>query len=144
MAKLVEILLVEDNPADANLVRRQMSAAKAPNSLHVVGTGLDATAFLRQEGAFEAAPTPDLILLDLNIPGLDGREVLAFVKTDARLRIIPVVVMTSSEADEDISRCYELGANAYIRKPIDLKGYRRIVAAIDGFWLDEVRYNGRH
>ncbi len=136
----IEILLVEDNPADANLVRRKMSGANTPNSVHVVHTGVDALAFVGKEGEFQEAPRPDMVLLDLNIPGLDGREVLEHMKSEPSLRTIPVVVLTSSEAPDDIAHAYELGANAYVRKPIDLDGYRQLVAAIDAFWFTVVRF----
>lgn len=139
----VEILLVEDNPADANLVQRKMKQAKTMNNLHVVHTGLDALQFLLKEGDFWDSPTPDLMLLDLNLPGMDGREVLEKVKANSTLLHIPIVILTSSDAEEDIARSYELNANAYVRKPVDLDGYRAIVSAIDQFWLGLVRFKSR-
>lgn len=139
----VEILLVEDNPADANLVQRKMKQAKIMNNLHVVHTGLDALQFLLKEGDFWDSPTPDLMLLDLNLPGMDGREVLEKVKANSTLLHIPIVILTSSDAEEDIARSYELNANAYVRKPVDLDGYRAIVSAIDQFWLGLVRFKSR-
>ena len=139
----VEILLVEDNPADADLVQRKMKSAKIMNNLHVVHSGTDALRFVRREGPFADALKPDLILLDLNLPGIDGREVLGTIKSDPGLRSIPVVILTSSDAEEDIARSYELHANAYVRKPVDLDGYRSIVSAIDNFWFGVVRLNSR-
>lgn len=141
--KPIDILLVEDNPADARLIQRKMQAAKIINNLHVVHNGRDAIAFVNQEGAFIGKPRPDLILLDLNLPGIDGREVLSRLKSGSHTRMIPIVILTSSEADEDILRSYELRCNAYIRKPLDLEGYRMIVAAIDHFWLGLVHYPPR-
>lgn len=143
VVKPIEILLIEDNSADADLTREKMEQAKIINRLHVVEDGETALEFLRKTGAYPDAPTPELILLDLNLPGKDGREVLAEIKHDDTLRLIPVVVLTSSDADEDIVRSYRLHANAYVRKPVDLAGYRKIVHAIDDFWLGLVRYSGR-
>tara|TARA_R110002073_G_scaffold332410_3_gene518360 strand:- start:93320 stop:93754 length:435 start_codon:yes stop_codon:yes gene_type:complete len=139
----VEILLVEDNPADANLLLRKMKQAKVPYTMHVVQTGLEALDFVQHKGVYADSPALDLILLDLNLPGIDGREVLKAIKSDPKLRTIPVIVFTSSEAEDDIAQSYELSANAYVRKPLDLAGYQTIVDAIDGFWLGVVRFKGR-
>lgn len=139
----VEILIVEDNPADAELAQENLQEAKILNRLHVVEDGEQAMEFLRQGGTYASAPTPDLILLDLNLPKRSGREVLAEIKSDRRLYVIPVVVLTSSEAEEDVVKSYALHANAYVRKPIDLAGYQRVVHAIEEFWLGVVKYPGR-
>tara|TARA_R110002096_G_scaffold435826_2_gene663541 strand:+ start:67526 stop:67960 length:435 start_codon:yes stop_codon:yes gene_type:complete len=139
----VEILLVEDNPADANLFLRKMKQAKVPYIMHVVQTGHEALDFVQRKGAYADSPALNLILLDLNLPGIDGREVLKTLKSDPELRTIPVIVFTSSEAEDDITQSYELSANAYVRKPLDLAGYQTIVDAIDGFWLGVVRFKGR-
>ena len=142
MVKPIEILLVEDNPADADLTQEKMEQAKIINRMHVVEDGETALEFLYKTGPFTGAPTPELILLDLNLPGIDGREVLTEIKQNDALRVIPVVVLTSSDADEDIVRSYKLHANAYVRKPVDLAGYQKIVTAIDDFWLGLVKYSG--
>jgi chemotaxis family two-component system response regulator Rcp1 len=139
MQGLVEILLVEDNPADADLTREKLQSAKIHNRLHVVGDGVDALRFLRAQGEFAAAPRPDLVLLDLNLPRKDGREVLAEIKGDPSLRRIPIVVLTSSEAESDVLRSYDLGANCYITKPVDLAQFTRIVKAVEDFWFAVVR-----
>ena len=143
MVQPIEILLVEDNPADADLTQEKMLQAKFINRLHVVEDGETALQFLYKTGSFAEAPTPELILLDLNLPGIDGREVLAEIKQNDALRAIPVVVLTSSDADEDIVRSYKLHANAYVRKPVDLAGYRKIAHAIDDFWLGLMKDSGR-
>ncbi len=139
MLNPIEILLIEDNPADAELTREKMKSAKIVNEVHVVPDGVAAIQFLRRQGEFKDAPRPDLVLLDLNLPGKDGRDVLQEIKTDSELKLIPVVVLTSSEAEEDVVRSYQLHANAYVRKPVDLIGYKTIVNAIDSFWLGIVR-----
>ena len=141
--KPIEILLVEDNPADVELTRETMHAARVHNTLHVTRDGEEAMRFLRRQAPFEGAPTPDLILLDLNLPRKDGREILAEVKQDPALQIIPVVVLTSSEAHEDVIKSYRLHANAYVQKPVTLNGCQQIVNAIDGFWLSIVKLPGR-
>jgi two-component system, chemotaxis family, response regulator Rcp1 len=139
MARAIEILLVEDNPGDVELTTKSLRTVKIRNSLHVVRDGIEAMAFLRQEGPFADAPRPDLVLLDLNLPTMDGREVLAAVKGNESLRSIPVVVLTSSEAETDIARSYNLGANCYVTKPVDLTQFQAIVAAIEDFWFTIVR-----
>jgi CheY-like chemotaxis protein len=138
----IEILLVEDNPADVRLTQEALREGKVRNRLSVARDGAEALAFLRREGAFAAAPRPDLILLDLNLPRKDGREVLAEVKQDPVLRRIPVVVLTTSSAEVDILKSYELHANCYITKPVDLEQFVTVVRSIDDFWLTVVRLPG--
>ncbi len=131
----IEILLVEDNPGDVRLIREGLKDAKVHNRISVVGDGVDALAFLRREGKYSEAPQPDLILLDLNLPKMNGREVLSVIKHDEALHNIPVVVVTSSEADQDIVESYNLHANCYVTKPVDLEQFFSIVKAIRDFWL---------
>ncbi|HVG45934.1 MAG TPA: response regulator [Longimicrobium sp.] len=138
-ARAVELLLVEDNPGDVELTRESLEEAKVRNRLHVVPDGVEALAFLRREGAYRDAPRPDLVLLDLNLPRMDGREVLAEVKADPVLRTIPMVVLTTSEAERDIVAAYQLHANAYIVKPVDLEQFLGVIRSIEGFWLAVVR-----
>ncbi len=133
--KPIMILLVEDNPGDARLTIETMKSAKVRNTLHVARDGIEAMAFLRQEAGFANAVRPDLILLDLNLPKKDGREMLADLKADPILRRIPVVVLTTSQAEEDIVRSYDLHANCYITKPIDLNQFIVVVKSIENFWL---------
>ena len=135
----VEILLAEDNPGDARLAIEALKDAKVRNSLHWVQDGVEAMAFLRREGEYADAPRPDVILLDLNMPRKDGREVLAEIKEDEALRRIPVVILTVSKAEEDILRTYDLHANCYVTKPIDLDQFIKVVKAIEDFWLTIVR-----
>jgi len=135
----VEILLVEDNEGDARLAREAMLESKMRNTLHHVSDGEEAMAFLLRVGKYADAPRPSLILLDLNLPKKDGREVLAEVKSDDELKNIPVVVLTTSNADEDILASYDLHANCYITKPVDLTQFIKIVRSIDDFWLTIVR-----
>ena len=134
-AKPIEILLIEDNPGDVRLTKEVLMEGKVRNNLQVVGDGVEAMAFLRRENNYAEAPRPDLILLDLNLPKKDGREVLQEIKADHQLRRIPVVVLTTSAADEDILRSYELRANCYITKPVDLNQFIRVVRTIETFWL---------
>ena len=134
----IEILLVEDNPGDARLTIEAMREAKMRNRVHVVEDGVEAMAFLRRQGRYGEAPRPDLILLDLNLPRKDGREVLAEVKADSDLKRIPVVVLTTSRAEEDVIRAYDLHANCYVTKPVDLAQFMKIVAQIDEFWVKVV------
>ncbi|MFM1768623.1 MAG: hypothetical protein RJA22_1152 [Verrucomicrobiota bacterium] len=135
----IEILLVEDNAGDARLAREALRDAKVRNHLSWVSDGAEALAFLRREGKYSQAPRPDLILLDLNLPRKDGREVLTEIKADERLRRIPVVVLTTSRAEEDILRAYQLSANCYISKPVDLDQFMKVVRNIEDFWLTLVR-----
>ena len=136
---LVEILMVEDNPGDVRLTQEALKEGKVRNKLHVVGDGVEALAFLRQEAKYSDAPRPDLILLDLNLPRKDGHEVLAEVKADESLRRIPVVILTISQAEEDILKTYDLHANCYITKPVDLDQFLKVVRTIEEFWLTIVR-----
>lgn len=134
----VEILLVEDNPGDVRLTREAFAEARAKNRLHVVGRGEDALKFLRREGEFQNAPRPGLILLDLALPGICGREVLAQIKSDVSLRRIPVVVLAGSKADEDVLRAYHLKVNSYIVKPADGERFAQVVRIAGDFWLSTV------
>ena len=138
-ARPIEILLVEDNPADVRLTIEALKEGKVRNHLSVAKDGVEAMSFLRREPGFEQAVRPDLILLDLNLPRKDGREVLAEVKQDATLRRIPIVVLTTSKAEEDILRTYDLHANCYITKPVDLEQFISVVKTIDDFWLTVVK-----
>jgi CheY-like chemotaxis protein len=131
----IEILLVEDNPGDVRLIIEAMREAKLENRVHIVEDGVEAMQFLRREGRFGDAPRPDLILLDLNLPKKDGRAVLAEVKADPVLKRIPVVVLTTSRAEEDVLRAYDLHANCYITKPVDMEQFMKVVAQIDDFWV---------
>ena len=137
--KPIEILLVEDNPGDVRLTQEALKEAKVRNNLHVVEDGVEALAFLRQEGQYADAPRPDLILLDLNLPKKDGREVLADIKADDELKRIPVVILTVSKAEEDILKTYNLHANCYITKPVNLDQFLAVVKSIEGFWLTVVK-----
>jgi len=135
----IRILLVEDQPADVRLTREILAQGKVANDLYTVGDGEKALAFLRGEGEFAGEPRPDLILLDLNLPRLDGREVLAEIKSDPELLRIPVVILTTSAAERDVIEAYEHRANAYVTKPIDLDEFVRVVRTIESFWLSIVR-----
>jgi chemotaxis family two-component system response regulator Rcp1 len=139
LGRPIEILLVEDNPGDVRLTIEALKEGKLRNRLSVARDGVEALAFLRREGPHATAARPDLILLDLNLPRKDGREVLAEIKDDAQLRRIPVVVLTTSKAEEDILRTYDLHANCYINKPVDLEQFISVVRSIDDFWLSVVR-----
>jgi two-component system, chemotaxis family, response regulator Rcp1 len=138
-ARPVEILLVEDNPADVRLTREAFKEARLTNHLSVVGDGMEALAFLRREGRFADAMRPDMILLDLNLPKKSGLEVLADVKVDDDLRATPVVILTTSQAEQDISRSYALYANCYITKPVGLDEFIDVVKSIEEFWLATVQ-----
>jgi two-component system, chemotaxis family, response regulator Rcp1 len=131
----IDILLVEDSPADVRLTREALKDAKVLNTLHVVEDGMAAMAFLHKRGQYADRPTPDLILLDLNLPKKDGREVLAEVKKDEAFKRIPVVVLTTSRAEEDVVRTYNLHANAYVTKPVDLAQFLSVIRALEEFWL---------
>ncbi|MCH7740008.1 MAG: response regulator [Chloroflexi bacterium] len=137
--KQIEILLVEDSPGDVRLTQEALAEAKIRNRISVVNDGLEALAFLQHEGKYEDAPRPDLILLDLNMPRMDGRELLAAIKQKDGLKIIPVVVLTTSEADADILKSYELHASCYITKPVDLEQFITVVAGIEEFWFSIVK-----
>ena len=143
MGNPIEILLVEDSPADVRLTREALREAKVANELHTVADGVLALAFLHRRPPYENAPRPDLILLDLNLPRMDGREVLNDIKSTPDLRTIPVVVLTSSDAEEDVARSYDLHANCYVRKPVELQSFLDVIQSIDDFWLSVVRLPGR-
>lgn len=136
----VEILLVEDNPGDVKLTQKAFEDAALRNDFHVVNDGQEALEYLYQRGEYADAPRPDLILLDLNLPRKNGEEVLRDIKGDDALRRIPVVVLTSSEAEEDILESYDLHANAYLTKPVSFEGFKDIVQQIEGFWFEVVRF----
>lgn len=137
--KPIEILLVEDNPDDIELTMEAFKDARVRNKVHVAEDGTEALAFLRREGKYADAPHVDVILLDLNLPGKHGREVLAEIKADKKLKRIPVVVLTISQAEEDILKSYDLGANSYVVKPVDLEQFMNAVKSIEGFWLTFVK-----
>jgi CheY-like chemotaxis protein len=137
--KAIEILLVEDNPGDVRLTVEALKEGKVLNHLSVAMDGTEALAFLRREGPYANAPRPDLVLLDLNLPKKDGREVLAEIKQDADLKRIPVVILTTSQAEQDILKTYDLHANCFITKPVDLDQFITVVKAVEDFWLTVVR-----
>jgi CheY-like chemotaxis protein len=137
--RVVDVLLVEDDPGDVLMTQEAFADHKVHNRLHVVSDGVEAMAFLRKEGSYVDATTPDLILLDLNLPKMDGREVLAAIKEDETLRSIPVVILTTSEAEEDVLRSYSLHANAYVTKPVDFERFIDVVRRIDDFFVTVVR-----
>ena len=139
----IEILLVEDDPGDVLMTREAFSDYKLRNRLHVVDDGVEAMEFLRREGKHANAPRPDLVLLDLNLPRMDGREVLEAIKGDAELASIPVVVLTTSESEDDVVRSYSLHANAYVTKPVDFDRFIAIVRQIDDFFVTVVRLPSR-
>ncbi|GGP64510.1 response regulator [Saccharothrix coeruleofusca] len=136
---VIDVLLVEDDPGDALMTQEAFEHHKIRNQLHVVRDGVEAMEFLRREGEYASAPRPGLILLDLNLPKRDGREVLADIKADESLRTIPVVVLTTSEAEEDILRSYDLHANAYVTKPVDFDRFIEVVRQIDDFFVTVVK-----
>jgi len=140
--KAIDVLLVEDDPGDVLMTREAFKDNKLANRLSVVPDGVDAMAYLRKEGQFAGSPRPDLVLLDLNLPRMDGREVLAAMKSDPELRRIPVVVLTTSEAEEDVLRSYSLHANAYVTKPVDFHRFIEVVRQIDDFFVSVVRLPG--
>jgi CheY-like chemotaxis protein len=135
----VEIMLVEDNPGDVRLTLEALKEGRIKNNLHVVSDGVEALEYLRNEGKYADAVRPDLILLDLNMPRKDGREVLAEVKNDPGLKHIPVVVLTTSEAERDILKAYELHANCYITKPVDLDQFLTVIRSVGNFWVEIVK-----
>ena len=137
--KTVEILLAEDNPGDVMLTKKALEQGKLANNLHVATDGVEALAFLRQENEYADKPRPDLVLLDLNMPRKDGQDVLKELQEDPDLCRIPVVVLTSSESEEDIARSYELNANAYLTKPVDFDGFIEIVNRMENFWFKVVK-----
>ena len=135
----IEVLLVEDSPGDVRLTQEAFRDANMSIHLHVASDGVEAMAFLRREGVHVKAPRPDLILLDLNLPKMDGREVLSHIKEDDRLRTIPTVILTTSEAESDIVKSYQLRANCYLSKPVRLEEFERLVKSINDFWLKDVQ-----
>jgi chemotaxis family two-component system response regulator Rcp1 len=135
----IEVLLVEDSPGDVRLTREALKDAKVHISLHVATDGIEAMAYLERTGMHVSAPRPDLILLDLNLPRKDGREVLKEIKESPSLRTIPVVILTTSSSDADVLQSYHLHANCYISKPVDLDGFLKVVRSIDNFWLSVVK-----
>lgn len=134
----MDVLLVEDSPGDVRLTREAFREANGSVRLHVASDGVEAMAFLRQEGDYRDAPRPDFILLDLNLPRMDGREVLGHIKADVGLRTIPTVILTTSDAEADVLKSYELNANAYLRKPVTLEAFETLVKSINDFWLMKV------
>jgi chemotaxis family two-component system response regulator Rcp1 len=145
VGEMIDILLVEDSEGDARLAKEAMRDSKIRNTLHHVTDGEEAMAFLRKEGKHSTAPRPDLVLLDLNLPKKDGRQVLAEIKGDESLKRIPVVILTVSSAEEDILKTYNLHANCYITKPIDLAQFMKVVRSVEEFWLTIVKLpNGAH
>lgn len=140
---VIDVLLVEDDPGDVLMTREAFEDYKIHNRLHVVSDGIEAMAFLRREGDYRDVPTPDLVLLDLNLPRMDGREVLAAIKDDEALRAIPVVVLTTSDAEEDVKSSYSLHANAYVTKPVDFERFVDVVRQIDDFFVSVVRLPSR-
>ncbi len=138
-AKAVEILLVEDNPGDVRLTVEALKESKLLNNLNVVEDGIDAMEYLKKDGKYKNYPRPDLILLDLNLPKKDGREVLAEIKKDDKIKNIPVVILTTSQADEDIIKTYNLHANCYVNKPVDMEQFLKVVKSIGDFWFTIVR-----
>ncbi|MBI4213388.1 MAG: response regulator [Chloroflexi bacterium] len=138
-SRAVEILLIEDNPGDVRLTEEGLREGKIRNHLSVAADGIEAMAFLRRQGRHAGAPRPDLILLDLNLPRKNGREVLGEIKSDPDLRRIPVVVLTTSSADQDIMASYDLAANCYVTKPVDFDAFVEVVKSIEEFWFSIVK-----
>jgi chemotaxis family two-component system response regulator Rcp1 len=136
---LIQVLLVEDSPGDVRLTKEAFRDANRSISLHVAADGVEAMAFLRQEGAHVDAPRPDLILLDLNLPKMDGREVLAHIKADDDLKLIPTVILTTSDSEVDIVNSYQLQANCYLTKPVQLDEFESLIKSINDFWLIKAR-----
>lgn len=136
---VTEVLLVEDSPGDVRLTREAFREANESIHLHVACDGVEAMAFLKREGAHDRAPRPDIILLDLNLPKMDGREVLAHIKDDEDLKMIPIVILTTSEAEADIVKSYQLQANCYLSKPVQLEAFESLVKSINNFWLTKVK-----
>jgi two-component system, chemotaxis family, response regulator Rcp1 len=135
----IEVLLVEDSPGDVRLTQEAFREANRSIHLHVVSDGVEAMAFLRHQGVYDHAPRPDIILLDLNLPKMDGREVLARIKEDDSLKLIPTIILTTSDAEADIVKSYQLRANCYLTKPGQLDGFEAIVKSINDFWLTKVK-----
>jgi two-component system, chemotaxis family, response regulator Rcp1 len=144
MHKRIQVLLVEDNPADADLTREGFATSDLPIDLTVTDNGIEAIDYIRKRGQYEDAPTPDLILLDLNLPGIDGRTVLNEIKQDSQLRCIPVSILTSSTTERDVDQSYRLGANCYVVKPLDFVSFRHILQAFEDFWFATAKLPGVH
>ena len=142
LGRPANFLLVEDNPGDVRLTQEALKSHKVQNNLHVVTDGEEAMAFLRKQGKYKDAPRPDIILLDLNLPKKDGREVLAEIKSDQNLKTIPVVIISSSEAEQDIIKSYDLNANCYVTKPVNFDQFIKAVQSINEFWLTIVKLPG--
>ncbi|HPE98199.1 MAG: response regulator [Chitinophagales bacterium] len=142
--EVMNILLVEDNPGDIRLTQEAFKEGTIPKTLHVVKDGVEAMEFLRQRGKYAEAPMPDIILLDLNLPRKDGREVLADIKADEHLRFIPVIILTTSDSEQDISRAYSLYANCFVTKPVDLEQFIFIIRQIEIFWFQVTKLPTRH
>jgi two-component system, chemotaxis family, response regulator Rcp1 len=140
VGRSVEVLLVEDSSGDIRLTQEALRDAKRPINLHVASNGVEALAFLRHEGAHKQAPRPDLILLDLNLPKMDGREVLAHIKDDDRLKTIPTVILTTSEAEADIIKSYQLHASCYLSKPVQLAAFEILMKSMSNFWLTKAEF----
>jgi len=136
--KAVEILLIEDNPGDVRLTIEALKESKIMNNMHVADDGIEALSFLKKEGIYKDKPRPDLIILDLNLPKKDGREVLGEIKSDDSLKQIPIVILTTSEAEEDIIKSYELHANCYITKPVNMEQFIKVVSSVGEFWFSTV------
>jgi CheY-like chemotaxis protein len=134
----IDILLVEDSPGDVRLTREAFRETNGAVTMHVASDGVEAMAFLKQEGPYANAPRPDFVLLDLNLPRMDGREVLVHIKEDPLLSSIPVIILTTSDADADVLKSYELNANAYLKKPVTLEAFESLVRSINDFWLTKV------
>ncbi len=133
-SRLMRILLIDDNPADIELTRQCFLDSRTPNEVHCAMNAESALAFLKREGNFASSPRPDLVLLDLNMPGIDGREILAAIKSDPELLTIPVVILTTSDADSDVEGAYRLRANSYLRKPVDLDEFVELANAVCAYW----------
>lgn len=142
LGRPANFLLVEDNPGDVRLTQEALKSHKVKNNLHVVNDGEEAMAFLRKQGRYKDAPRPDIILLDLNLPKKDGREVLAEIKSEPGLKTIPVVIISSSEAEQDIIKSYDLNANCYVTKPVNFDRFIKVVQSINDFWLTIVKLPG--
>jgi len=139
----IEVLLVEDSAGDVRLTREAFREADLPIHLHVADDGVEALAFLRKEGAYASVPRPDFILLDLNLPKMDGREVLAHIKDDDSLKSIPTIILTTSDAETDVVRSYQLQASAYLTKPVQLAAFESLVKSVGTFWLTKVKFPRR-
>ena len=143
VGETIEVLMIEDDPGDADLTQELLEDAKVMVNVNIVEDGVQAMAYLHQEGSYVQAKRPDIILLDLNLPRKDGREVLHEIKSDPNLKRIPVVVLTTSDADEDILKSYDLGANSFVTKPVGLEQFAIIVKSIENFWFTVVKFSPR-